>query len=287
MSAPRWLHRVFDHYQVPFEIRTHAPAYTASELAQQLHITGRRVAKTVFLNADSRPVAVVLPANTAVDPQRVQRILGSPNARFASEPEMAAWFKGCEPGAVPPLRLRNDERVLMDRSLAHFGSLTFPAGTLTDAVTVRFRDWYRMVCPGVGRFAALADGHPPAPLPNVLVVEEEEDTNHLMCQLLEHEGITCRGVRDGGHALAMASETPPSAILLDLMLPDMDGLDVYERLRRAGPLRRTPVVIVTALDDNAARERCRQLGADAYLTKPLLAQTLVEELHEVLEDGRD
>jgi CheY-like chemotaxis protein len=85
----------------------------------------------------------------------------------------------------------------------------------------------------------------------------------------------------------MASETPPSAILLDLMLPDMDGQDVYERLRRAGPLRRTPVVIVTALDDNAARERCRQLGADAFLTKPLLLQTLVQELHEVLEDGRD
>jgi Ala-tRNA(Pro) deacylase len=286
MAVPQWFQQILQHYQVPFEIHSHPPAYTASQLAQALHVPGRRVAKTVLLSADGRPVAVVLPANTPLDPERVRHILGGPDVCFASEPEMAAWFKGCEPGAVPPLRLRADQRVLMDRSLAHFGSLTFPAGTLTDAVTVRFRDWYRMVRPGVGRFAASANGRHTDGSPSVLVVEDEADTNQLFCKLLEQEGIACRGALDGGHALMMVSEAPPTAILLDLMLPDMNGLDVYERLRRAGPLRRTPVVIVTALDDAAARERGRQLGADAYLTKPFLPQALMEEVREVLEDGR-
>jgi len=285
--VPQWLQRILDHYEVPFEIHTHPPVYSASFLAQTLHVSGHRVAKTVFLTDGKRPVAVVLPANMHVDPERVAKVVGCPDIRFASEAEIAAWFKGCQPGGVPPLRLRGDERLLMDRSLAHFGKLTFAGGSPELAVTVRFRDWYRMVRPGVGRFAMPVNSHNGAvAAPTVLVVEDEEDTNLLLRRLLEQEGILCQGALDGVRALTLASEVHPSAILLDLMLPDMNGFEVYERLRRAGPLKRTPVVVVTALDDASSRERGRQLGADAYLIKPFHPEKLMQELSEALEDAR-
>jgi CheY-like chemotaxis protein len=71
-----------------------------------------------------------------------------------------------------------------------------------------------------------------------------------------------------------------------LMLPDMSGYEMYERLRREGPLRLPPAVIVTALEDEAVRRRGFELGADAYLTKPYFPAMLMEELDSVLADAR-
>jgi DNA-binding response OmpR family regulator len=69
------------------------------------------------------------------------------------------------------------------------------------------------------------------------------------------------------------------------MLPDMSGFDVFERLRRTGTLRRASVIVVTALDDEESRRRGRQLGCDAYLTKPFSAEALMAELHSALADA--
>src|SRR5262249_45019226 len=119
MAVPRWLNQILVHYGVPFEEHHHPPVYSALQLAQVEHITGWRVAKTVFLAGQGHPIGVVLPAAARLNLSRVQAVLGTPELRLATEPEISAWFKGCQPGAVPPLRLRGDERILMDRSLAH------------------------------------------------------------------------------------------------------------------------------------------------------------------------
>jgi DNA-binding response OmpR family regulator len=154
-------------------------------------------------------------------------------------------------------------------------------------VVVRFRDWYRAVRPGVGRFIKPLNGNGNGhSSPTILVVEDEADTNELLCRILERQGLVCRGAQEGKQAIVLASETSPSAILLDLMLPDVSGFEVYEQLRRTGPLRRIPVIVVTALDDEASRQRGRQLGADAYLTKPFLPQQLIDEVREALADAR-
>jgi CheY-like chemotaxis protein/prolyl-tRNA editing enzyme YbaK/EbsC (Cys-tRNA(Pro) deacylase) len=284
MSAPRWFQSILEHDHVPFTACQHTPVYSASQLAEAEHVTGHRVAKTVFLNGRGRPVAVVLPASARLDLARAQAVLGQ-EVRLATEDEIARWFKGCNPGCVPPLRLRSDERILMDRSLAHLGTMIVPAGTPEDAVRVRFRDWYRAVRPGVGRFAVprRPPDHEP---PTILVVEDEADTNLLLCKLLEKEGVACHGVEEGSAALAAANRVRPDAILLDLMLPDMSGWDLYERLRRIGSIRRVPFIVLTALDDEPSRQRSRQLGADAYLTKPFMPQTLVSELQGMLADAR-
>ena len=287
MSVPLWVKRILDHTGVPYREHHHPPVASASHLARAEHVPGRRVAKIVLLAAGKRPVAVVLPAPARLDLGRVKAVLGEEDLRLATEAEIGTWFKGCEPGSVPPLRLRGDECILMDRSLAHLGPLLFPAGRQEEAVEVFFRDWYRAVRPGVGRFARPANGFGDGPAaPTVLVVEDESDTNQLLCRLLEREGIVCHGVEEGSQALAVAQAMRPSAILLDLMLPGMSGFEVYEQLRRTGSIKRIPCIVVTALDDEASRQRGQQLGADAYLTKPFAPQALVSEVHQLLADAR-
>ncbi len=284
MSVPRWCKAILDHNRIPYTECHHEPVFSASHLAEAEHTSGHCVAKTVFLNAGGRPVAVVLPASARLDLARVEAVMGG-GLRLATEEEIVHWFKGCRPGCVPPLRLRGDEKILMDRSLARLGRIVFAAGTPEDAVAVRFRDWYRAVRPGVGRFA-VPRRRPSEEPPTVLVIEDEADTNLLLCRLLEREGVACHGVEEGSEALAAANSVQPDAILLDLMLPDMSGWDLCERLRRIGSLRRIPFLVLTALDDETARQRSRQLGADAYLTKPFMPQRLVLELQGMLADAR-
>jgi len=287
MSVPHWLQSLLAYHGVSYEEHLHPPVFSASHLAHVEHITGRRVAKVVVLNAHNHPVMVVLPAVSRVDLQRVQAVLGEPELRLATEAEIAGWFKGCAPGSVPPVHLRSDVRILMDRELAHLGRIVLPSGAPQTSIVVRFRDWYRAVRPGVGRFAASsAEQHQNAKDAPVLVVEDETETNQLLCQLLQREGVVCEGVEEGGKALASAVRSRPSAILLDLMLPDMSGLEMVQRLRREGSLKRIPWIVLTAMDDAASRERVRELGADAYLTKPLQPQMLVAEVRELLADAR-
>jgi Ala-tRNA(Pro) deacylase len=286
MSVPRWFQRILEYHRVPYREHLHPPVFSASHLAQAEHVTGRRVAKVVFLNARNHPIMVVLPASARLDVGRVQSVLGEPDLRLATEAEIAGWFKGCEPGGVPPFQLRADLRILMDRGLAHLGRIVLPGGDPEVAISVRFRDWYRAVRPGVGRFAALMVKRRQTAEEPVLVVEDETETNQLLCQLLQREGVVCQGVEGGGEALAAAVQARPAAILLDLMLPDMSGLEMVQRLRREGSLKRIPWIVLTALDDETSRRRVQELGADGYLTKPLKPQTLVTEVRELLADVR-
>src|SRR5689334_2323923 len=129
MSVTRWLKRILDHHAIPYEERHHAPTFTSLHLAEAEHVSGHRVAKTVILANRGHPLAVVLPASAHLDLQRLREVVGTADLRLATEEEIAQWFKGCPPGAVPPVPLRNDERILMDRSLAHLGKILFVGGT--------------------------------------------------------------------------------------------------------------------------------------------------------------
>lgn len=287
MSVPRWLQRLLVYHNVPYREHLHPPVFSASHLAHVEHITGRRVAKVVFLNARNHPVMAVLPAVTRLDVERVRSVLGEPELRLATEDEIAGWFKGCGPGCVPPFRLRSDLRILLDRSLAHLGEIVLPGGLPEISIAVRFRDWYRAVRPGVGHFAVADDRQPrPAARAPVLVIEDESETNRLLCELLQREGVVCQGVQEGRKALETAKSGRPAAILLDLMLPDMSGLEMVQQLRLQGSLKSIPWIVLTALDDENARRRSRELGAYAYLTKPFEPKALIDEVRELLVDAR-
>ncbi|WP_076262291.1 response regulator transcription factor [Intrasporangium flavum] len=118
----------------------------------------------------------------------------------------------------------------------------------------------------------------------VLVVEDEVTIADLLRLNLRAAGYGVEVVTDGGRALAAVRELRPSAIVLDIGLPTMDGIEVCRRLRAEGDW--TPVLFVTARDDEVDRVLGLELGADDYVTKPFSPRELVARVGGVLRRTR-
>lgn len=113
----------------------------------------------------------------------------------------------------------------------------------------------------------------------VLVVEDDPTVAEVVVRYLEREGYTTETVGDGHAALASARALPPALVILDLMLPGMDGLDVCRELRELAPV---PVVILTARGDEDDRIVGLELGADDYVSKPFSPRELIARVNAVL-----
>jgi two-component system, OmpR family, response regulator len=135
----------------------------------------------------------------------------------------------------------------------------------------------------------LAPGPPldraaPEPLrPRLLVVDDEPSIRELLFLALRFEGWDVRTAEDGAEAVRTAREFSPDAVLLDMMLPDMDGFEVLRRLRAEAP--RLPVVFVTARDAPADRAAGLAAGGDDYVTKPFGLDDVVTRLRRLLPAG--
>ncbi|MHB8438327.1 MAG: response regulator transcription factor [Acidimicrobiales bacterium] len=114
----------------------------------------------------------------------------------------------------------------------------------------------------------------------VLVVEDEPVIAELISMYLRQGGYQVRCVDDGDKALATVRSEAPAAIVLDVGLPGIDGIEVCRRLRSAGDW--TPVLFVTARDDEVDRVIGLELGADDYITKPFSPRELVARVNNVL-----
>lgn len=108
----------------------------------------------------------------------------------------------------------------------------------------------------------------PAETPTVLIVDDEAAGRETLNALLASEGYRLLFAANGPTALQMATAERPDVILLDLMMPGMDGFEVCTTLRADPELAEVPVIILTALDDRGARLRALQTGADDFVTKP-------------------
>ena len=120
--------------------------------------------------------------------------------------------------------------------------------------------------------------------PLVMVVEDDEEMNELERQFLELYGLDTVPAYSGREALEVARRCPTDAILLDIMLPEMDGYETCRRLRRIGNAS-MPVVMISALDSPEGRVRGFSAGADAYFTKPFNPQEVVGALQRLLGSG--
>ncbi|MFI5936657.1 response regulator transcription factor [Actinoplanes sp. NPDC051494] len=114
----------------------------------------------------------------------------------------------------------------------------------------------------------------------VLVVDDDPTVSDVVRRYLEQDGHQVRLAADGAGALAAAESAPPDLVVLDLMMPGIDGLEVCRRLRRQWP--DLPVVMLTALGEEADRVLGLEVGADDYVTKPFSPRELVLRIRSVL-----
>ena len=104
---------------------------------------------------------------------------------------------------------------------------------------------------------------------SVLVVDDDPVNRSMLSRSLEADGHEVTTVERGAEALELAGSQGFDVVLLDVVMPEMDGYQVLERLKADPKLRHLPVVMVTAVDDVASAVRCIELGADDYLSKPV------------------
>jgi len=113
----------------------------------------------------------------------------------------------------------------------------------------------------------------------LLIVDDEERLRALLRDYMEHEGFRVLLAADGREALRIARQEKPDLIILDLMMPEMDG---WEFMRRYTPESRTPIIILTARLDDADKVLGLELGADDYVTKPFSPRVLAARVRAVL-----
>ena len=103
----------------------------------------------------------------------------------------------------------------------------------------------------------------------ILIVDDDPHAIEILTRMLGREGYDCVSAASGAAALETARGKPVDVILLDVMMPEMDGLQVCEHLRRDDTLRQIPVILLTAKDDMETRARGMALGVSEYLTNPI------------------
>jgi len=114
----------------------------------------------------------------------------------------------------------------------------------------------------------------------ILLVEDDSSIARLVQLELEHRGLKVRCARDGLSGLEAVAEFKPAAVVLDIMLPGIDGVGMLKKLRQQG--NRVPVIMLTARDTPANKVHSLDQGADDYLTKPFDTEELVARLRALL-----
>ena len=114
---------------------------------------------------------------------------------------------------------------------------------------------------------AAAESSPPGF--TVLLAEDDEAISFMLTDYLEAAGYHVVPAQDGAEAIAVAQQTAPDIVLMDIQMPRMDGLQAIRSLREDPAFRKTPIIALTALAMPGDRERCLEAGADDYVGKPV------------------
>ena len=117
---------------------------------------------------------------------------------------------------------------------------------------------------------------------NILLVDDDQQARLKIARALESHGHTVTAVDGGRVALARLAEEAFDLILLDILMPEVDGFEVLRTIKSDSQLVDIPVIVVSALDDEKSEENSKKLGARAYLTKPIIAEDLNARVNECL-----
>jgi two-component system response regulator MprA len=120
---------------------------------------------------------------------------------------------------------------------------------------------------------------------HILVVDDDPRITNLLRRVLAYEGYSVAVATSGSEALDRALERPPNLVVLDIMLPGMDGLEVAHRMRAAGDM--VPILMLTARDAVSDRVQGLEIGADDYLVKPFAPEELVARVKALLRRSQE
>ncbi len=150
VSIPTQIKKYLDDNKVRYEHISHPPVYTAQEVAEAVHASGKAVAKTVILSDDLGFVMAVVPATHRVCLESLRAMAGRRGLDIAKELEFQSLFPNCEPGAMAPFGNLYELPVFVDASLREDESITFNAGTHEDAIRMAYAAFEQLVAPVVG-----------------------------------------------------------------------------------------------------------------------------------------
>ena len=196
-----------------------------------------------------------------------------------------------EPGELTGLYVRLEEpqrRILA--AMKALLSATSEAGTATYVEDLhRIEAAAARLVPKGGHGGTVAPGHGTAAQDGkarVLVVDDEEGNRDLLSRRLQREGYAVLTAAGGHEALALVAREPVDVVLLDVMMPDLDGMAVLEKLKADAATHDVPVIMISALDDLGAIARCIEKGAVDYLPKPFEPVILRARLAASLAEKR-
>jgi CheY-like chemotaxis protein len=118
--------------------------------------------------------------------------------------------------------------------------------------------------------------------PIILIVEDTEAVTMLISDYLRQHGYQVIAARDGFEGIARSAETRPDLILMDVMMPELDGLETTRRIRNKPELATVPIIALTALAMAGDRERCIAAGMNDYLSKPVKLKELLDTIEHHL-----
>lgn len=119
--------------------------------------------------------------------------------------------------------------------------------------------------------------------PSICILEDEKETAYLLTQFLQGRGYSTRTAGDGALGLELIVKSRPDLVLLDIMMPGMNGFEVLLKLKSDPKTRDIPVIICSVLNDVRDVERCCQWGAEGYINKPFELERVARKIGAVLQ----
>jgi Ala-tRNA(Pro) deacylase len=143
------LREYLDSHNIKYLVLSHSVAYTAQGIAALMHLSGKKLAKTVIARVDGSLAMAVVPASFHVDLDLLRTAAGAQTVEIATEKEFKDAFPDCETGAMPPFGNLYDMAVYADASFGENEEITFNAGTHRELVRMAWADMVRLVNPKV------------------------------------------------------------------------------------------------------------------------------------------